>query len=99
MTFLSCLIVNELMTFLTIIIVFPGFLPPEDMEDWFCHSIMFLLMSFVWPLFLLLFPIGYFILWCCGDLKNYNPYFHEWPFNRKKEHDRNLWWFDSFEWG
>lgn len=79
---LLLILANEAMTFATIIIVFPGFLPPKDPLEWMQMSMMFIAMSFAWPLFLALFPLVYCMLWCVGDLKQHNPYFKQWPFRR-----------------
>lgn len=71
---------NEFMAFVTLITVFPGFLPPKNRMEFVMTVLMFLPMSFVWWLFLALFPLMYLVMWWAGELQNFNPYFHEWPF-------------------
>ena len=79
---LALIVGNELMAFMTLIIVFPGFLPPQDRMGWGMTVLMFIPMSFVWWLFLILFPFVYLFMWWAGSLEGFNPYFHSWPFNR-----------------
>ena len=71
---------NEVMAFITLVIVFPGFLPPKDKWEAVMCFLMFIPLSFIWWLFLALFPFVYFILRWSGGLESPNPYFHEWPF-------------------
>ena len=72
--------INEAMTFLTLIICFPGLLPPKDRIEWVIFVLLFIHLSVIWWFFLALFPIVYLILWWSGDLAGFNPYFHSWPF-------------------
>lgn len=73
---LICL--NELMALLTMVLVFPGMLPPEDSLEWFLFGAFLFLLSFVWWLYLALAPIAFFILYLCGDWKP-SDHAKEWP--------------------
>lgn len=59
---------NEMMTFLTIIIVFPGFLPPKDAMEFLLVGMFFFIMSFAWWLYLALAPVALVIVFLMGDL-------------------------------
>ena len=74
---------NELMVFVTIIVAFPGWLPPQDRTEWFMIVLLFIPMSFVWWIFLALFPFVYLFLWLIGDLKD-DDFFHDWPFRCRR---------------
>lgn len=71
---------NEAMAFFTLIVVFPGFLPPKDRFEAVRCCLILIPVSLVWPIFLAVFPIAYLLLWWSGGLEGFNPYFHEWPF-------------------
>jgi hypothetical protein len=73
-------LLNELMAFISLIVVFPGFLPPKNRMEWVMCVLMFIPMSVIWWLFLIVFPFVYLVMWWAGELQTFNPYFHEWPF-------------------
>lgn len=72
---------NETMMFVTIIIVFPGFMPPKDGMEAFMIGLILIPMSFVWPVFLIMSPFVFLILWLCGD---WTPSDHlsDWPWKQ-----------------
>lgn len=77
------ILANEGMAIATLVIVFPGFLPPRGRMEWVMFVMMMIPMSFVWWIFLGMFPFMYFLLWWAGELKRFNPHFHEWPFKQE----------------
>lgn len=72
------LFLNELATFATMLIVFPGLLPPRDGLEFFMDGMMFFVLSFVWWIFLAVSPIAFAILYASGA---WHPrdYLKEWP--------------------
>jgi hypothetical protein len=61
-----CLVLalNELATFVTMIVVFPGIIDPEnDATDFVLAAMLFLMLSFVWWLYLALFPLVLLFIW------------------------------------
>lgn len=72
---------NELMTLLTIVIAFPGLLPPKDGPEFFMFAILFLMMSVIWPFYLLVAPFCFIFLYFIGD---WHPSDHlkEWPWKQ-----------------
>ena len=81
MSIIWLIFLNEIMVFLTIIIAFPGMLPPKDRFEWVVVGAMFLLMSSVWWLYLAGAPFVFLVLYLLGD---WHPadYAKEWPWNK-----------------
>ena len=69
---------NEFMAFLTIIVVFPGFLPPEDGVELFATFIILIVMSVVWWFFLAVCPISFAIMYFMGDF-SWDDWGSAWP--------------------
>lgn len=77
-------LLNEFMAFLTITIVFPGFLPPEDAVGWVMTFMFFFCMSCIWWLYIAVSPIAFLIIWLLGDLR-LSHWADEWPWNLLKK--------------
>ena len=78
---------NTAMAILTITIAFPGMLPPKDGAEWFMATILLVLMSFGWPLYLALAPIAFLVLYILGDWKP-SDHAEEWPWSLLRRHQR-----------
>lgn len=87
MDFVLIFLLNELMTLLTIIIVFPGLLPPKDGFEVVVAIGMFFACSFVWWLYLTLAPFAFLFMWFMGDWRP-RDHLEEWPwkFLKRKSH-------------
>lgn len=80
MTF-GLFLLNEAMAFLTLLIVFPGFLPPKDGMEWFMVAMLAIPMSVVWWLFLAVSPIAFGAMWLWDDL-TFDYWRSAWPLNK-----------------
>jgi hypothetical protein len=78
---------NELMAFVTVIVAFPGLLPPTDVAETLAVCVLFLLISILWPLYLALAPISFGLLWIFGEWKP-TDHLQEWPWKylRRQPH-------------
>lgn len=72
------LLLNELMMLLTVVVVFPGFLPPRDGPEFVAVLGALFLLSFVWWLFLATAPFVFLFMWCMGDWRP-RDHLEEWP--------------------
>lgn len=78
---LGFFLLNELAAFITLLVVFPGFLPPKDGMEWFMAAMLGFCMSFVWWLFLAVSPIAFGLMWLFDDL-TFDYWRSAWPLNK-----------------
>lgn len=60
------ILVNEAAAFIVLTLAFPGFLPPRNGIEVFQTILMFFAFSLVWPVYLIMLPFLWAILWCTG---------------------------------
>jgi hypothetical protein len=75
-------LLNETMAVLTITVVFPGVLLPKDRMEWVMAAMMMIPMSLVWPVFLVLSPVTFGLLWWAGELKDLSYWATAWPWDQ-----------------
>lgn len=83
----TLVLLNEFFAFLTISIVLPGAFPPERFMghapgavDWFMSSMLFLLMSASWPVWLIVYPIP-LALWTIDYGWDWSIWTEHWPWS------------------
>lgn len=87
MAFVLIFLLNEFMTLLTMVVVFPGLLPPKDGPETVAVVALLFTLSFVWWLFLALAPFVFLFMWCT-DRWRPSDHLKEWPwkFLQRKFH-------------
>lgn len=75
---ISLVALNEIMAFLTLIVCFPGATAMDNRAERLSMAVLFFLISVVWPVFLIVSPIAFFIMWK-WDGVTLKYWSEEWP--------------------